>query len=181
MSAAASGPGTAPTELAWRAGHGYDLHRLEALPPLGRGRPLVVGGVRLSHDRGPVSHSDGDALLHAITDAILGALGAPDIGQLFPDTDPAHESQDSAQFLRHAADLAARAGWTVANLDCTVVLERPRVAPHKDAMRRAIAAAIGVPADRVNVKAKTHEGVDAVGEGRAIEAHAVVLLARRIP
>jgi len=174
----AAGRGSGKAEVPWRVGHGYDLHRLEAHPPAGKGRPLVLGGVRLDHDRGPVSHSDGDALLHAVTDAILGALGAPDIGELFPDSDASHESRDSMEFLVHAAGLAGRSGWRIANVDCTVILERPKIAPHKGELRRNIARALGLSDDRVNVKGKTHEHVDAVGEGRAVEAHAVVLLWR---
>jgi 2-C-methyl-D-erythritol 2,4-cyclodiphosphate synthase len=159
-----------------RIGHGYDLHRLEALPPGGSGRPLILGGVRLEHDRGPVAHSDGDALFHAVTDAILGALAMPDIGQFFPDTDPRHESQDSEVFLREAAMRVSAAGFSVANVDATVILERPKIGPHKDAMRANIARALGIEFGAVNVKGKTHERVDAVGEGRAVEVHAVVLL-----
>lgn len=169
--------GAAP--LGFRVGHGYDLHRLEHHPPNGRGRPFILGGVRLEHSLGPVAHSDGDALYHAVTDAVLGALGLPDIGQLFPDTDTRHESQDSAVFLEEAAQRVSRAGWIIANLDCTVILERPRVGPLKEQMRRNIASRLGIEPDLVNLKGKTHEGVDAVGEGRAVEAHAVVLLVRR--
>ena len=159
-----------------RIGHGYDLHRLEPPPPAGAGRPFILGGVLLDHPVGPVAHSDGDALLHAVTDALLGALGGPDIGQLFPDTDPRHAAADSRVFLAEAVRRVAAAGLALANLDATVILERPRIGPHKDAMRRAIAGCLGVPIDRVNVKGKTHERVDAVGEGRAVEVHCVVLL-----
>jgi 2-C-methyl-D-erythritol 2,4-cyclodiphosphate synthase len=134
--------------------------------------------VRLTSDRGPISHSDGDALYHAVTDAILGALGEPDIGQLFPDTDPRHESQDSQVFLAEAAQRAAKAGFTILSLDATVILERPKLSPHKDLMRQNLAAALGLSVSVVNVKGKTHEKVDAVGEGRAVEVHCVVLLAR---
>src|ERR1044071_3732166 len=119
--------GVHPPATKLRIGHGYDLHRLEPVPPAGQGRPLVLGGVRLAHDRGPISHSDGDALYHAVTDAILGALGESDIGQLFPDTDPRHESQDSRTFLTEAAQRAAKAGLTVSSLDATVILERPKL------------------------------------------------------
>ena len=161
-----------------RIGHGYDLHRLEPTAPLGTGRGLVIGGVAIPHTHGPVAHSDGDALFHAVTDAVLSAAGLPDIGQLFPDTDAAHEGKDSAEFLRSAAQRVSSLGFVVVNVDATVVLERPRVAPHKDAMRGRIAAALGVSIDRVSVKGKTHERVDAVGEGRAIEVHAVALLER---
>lgn len=166
---------TAPAIL---IGHGYDLHRLEPVAPAGPGRPFVLGSVRIDHDRGPVAHSDGDALLHAVTDALLGAIAAPDIGQLFPDTDPKHDAQDSRMFLEEAVRLVHAAGYRPTNLDATVICERPKLGPHKQAVREALAAVLALPVERVNVKAKTHEKVDAVGEGRAIEVHAVVLLAR---
>jgi 2-C-methyl-D-erythritol 2,4-cyclodiphosphate synthase len=159
-----------------RVGHGYDLHRLEPIAPAGAGRAFVLAGVALPHSMGPVAHSDGDALYHAITDALLGALGEPDIGQLFPDTDARHKSQDSRIFLHEAARRVQQAGYAIANLDCTVILEAPKLSPHKDAMRRNIAAVLGMDVSCVNVKGKTHEKVDAVGEGRAVEVHVVVLL-----
>ncbi len=180
-----------PNRPAVRVGHGYDLHRLEPLPvggalaTQGDGQPLrpaqpvrqlILGGIRIEHDRGPVAHSDGDALLHAITDALLGALGEPDIGQLFPDTDPRHEAQDSSIFVEAAAAMVSRAGYEVGNVDATVILERPKLSPHKDAIRANIARMLGVDVSRVNVKGKTHERVDAVGEGRALEVHVVVCL-----
>ncbi len=161
-----------------RIGHGYDLHRLEAVAPAGGGRPMVLGGVRLESERGPVAHSDGDALYHAVTDALLGALGMPDIGQLFPDTDPRHDSENSEVFLRAAAERARGAGYRVINLDATVILERPKIGGVKDQMRGNLARVLGVDISRVNVKGKTHEKVDAVGEGRAVEAHVVVLLGK---
>lgn len=163
----------------FRIGHGYDLHRLEPLAPSGAGRPLIVGGVRLESGKGPVAHSDGDALLHAVTDALLAAAGLPDIGQLFPDNDPKLESQDSRVFLREAAARVRELGWTVANVDATVILEMPKVSPHKNEMRSCIAAALDVDASRIGIKGKTHERVDAVGESRAIEVHAVALLVRQ--
>jgi 2-C-methyl-D-erythritol 2,4-cyclodiphosphate synthase len=172
----------APSEAAmapFRIGHGYDLHRLEPRPPLGQGRPLVIGGVTLEHDRGPIAHSDGDALLHAVTDALLGALAMPDIGQLFPDTDPRHDSQDSRDFLSEAARRVKAAGYRVINIDATVILERPKLSPVKDRMRAVIADLLGVGHTAVNIKGKTHERVDAVGEGRAIEVHVVALLGRQ--
>ena len=161
-----------------RIGHGYDLHRLEPIAPAGDGRPLIIGGIRLDHDRGPVARSDGDALLHTVTDAILGACALPDIGELFPDTDEAHENQDSAEFLTAALQAAAHAGYTPSNLDATVILERPKLKPAKLAIRKNLATLLGIGLDRVNVKGKTHERVDAVGEGRAIEVHAVIMMAR---
>lgn len=159
-----------------RIGHGYDLHRLEAVSPAGAGRPFVLGGVRFDHDKGPVGHSDGDALLHAITDALLGAIGHPDIGQLFPDTDPRNDAQDSRVFLAEAVKRVEGAGYGIVNLDATVILERPKLGPRKAEVRALIAGLLGMPVEFVNIKGKTHERVDAVGEGRAIEVHCVVLL-----
>lgn len=164
-----------PSRPAIRVGHGYDLHRLE--PRGGAGvRAFVLGGVGIEHDRGPVAHSDGDALLHAVTDALLGAIGEPDIGQLFPDTDPRHDAQDSRVFLEEAVRRVRAAGYGVVNLDATVICERPKIGPHKAAMRANLCGLLGVGSDRVNVKGKTHEKVDAVGEGRAVEVHVVVLV-----
>ena len=173
---AADSETTTPPTL--RIGHGYDLHRLEPIAPEGAGRPLIIGGVRLESERGPVAHSDGDALLHAVTDAILGSCALPDIGELFPDTAEAHDGQDSADFLVAALRAAAEAGYAPSNLDATVILERPKLKPVKAAIRSRLAGLLGLPLDRVNVKGKTHERVDAVGEGRAIEVHAVVVMAR---
>lgn len=161
-----------------RVGHGYDLHRLEARPPAGSGRPLVVGGVTLEHDRGPIAHSDGDVLYHAVVDAILGALALPDIGQLFPDNAPDNLGRDSSDFMQAAVAKMRSASWSIVNLDATVILERPRIGPIKEPIRRNLAGLLGCELERVNVKGKSHERVDAVGEGRAIEAHVVVLLAR---
>ena len=159
-----------------RIGHGYDLHRLEPVAPDGPGRPFVLAGVGFDHPSGPVGHSDGDAVFHAVTDALLGAIGAPDIGQLFPDTDPAHENADSSVFLEAAAKRVTSCGYRVGNLDITVICERPRIGPHKEAMIGNIARLLGCEASRVNLKGKTHEQVDAVGEGRAVEVHCVALL-----
>ncbi|TVQ61349.1 MAG: 2-C-methyl-D-erythritol 2,4-cyclodiphosphate synthase [Phycisphaerales bacterium] len=174
-----------------RIGHGYDLHRLEPLdaPPAPSAagkpssdaqpvRPLILGGVRLEHDRGPIGHSDGDALYHAVTDALLGAIAEPDIGQLFPDTDPRHDGAESRVFVAEALRRVRAAGYAVGNLDATVILERPKLGAHKAAMRVNLAELLGVDISRVNVKGKTHERVDAVGEGRAVEVHAVVVLQR---
>jgi len=167
----------------FRIGHGYDLHRLEPNGAHGAGRAFILGGVEIEHDRGPVAHSDGDALLHAITDALLGAIGAPDIGQLFPDDDPRNESEDSKVFLEAAARKVLEAGYAIGNLDATIVCERPKLSPYKDLMRANIAAGLElagleVGVDRVNLKGKTHEQVDAVGRNEAIEVHCVVLLIR---
>ncbi|MCP3904285.1 MAG: 2-C-methyl-D-erythritol 2,4-cyclodiphosphate synthase [Planctomycetes bacterium] len=162
-----------------RIGHGYDLHRLEPVAPAGAGRPFVLAGVRFDHDLGPVGHSDGDAVYHAITDAVLGAIGAPDIGRLFPDDDPRWAGADSAQFLADAAGRMDADGLAIGNVDVTVVCERPKLGVHRDAMIDNIARTLGCDRALVNVKGKTHEGVDAVGEGRAVEVHAVVLLRSR--
>ncbi|MEE2906687.1 MAG: 2-C-methyl-D-erythritol 2,4-cyclodiphosphate synthase [Planctomycetota bacterium] len=159
-----------------RIGHGYDLHRLEAQPPNGNGRPFVLGGIPVEHASGPIGHSDGDALLHAITDAILGALGEPDIGRLFSDTDPANEGVDSSVFLEEAVRRMQARDLVIGNLDATVICESPRIAPIADAMKTRIAELLECPQELVNIKGKTHEKVDAVGEGRAIEVHVVVLL-----
>ncbi|MEM7623960.1 MAG: 2-C-methyl-D-erythritol 2,4-cyclodiphosphate synthase, partial [Planctomycetota bacterium] len=140
-------------------------------------RPLILGGVEIAHTRGPISHSDGDALLHAITDALLGALAQPDIGRLFPDNAPENESRDSAEFLAEAVKRTRATGYDIVNLDTTVILERPKLAPHIHAIRSRIAELLSVGTQSVNVKAKTHEKVDAIGENRAVETHAVVLLA----
>ena len=153
-----------------RIGHGFDLHRLEP------GRDLIVGGVKLDHDRGCAAHSDGDVLYHAVTDAVLGALGLDDIGQLFPDTDDKWDGADSAIFLREAFIRMRAEGFAVGNLDCTVILERPKLGPHKPAIKANLAELLGCDLSQVNLKAKTHEGVDALGENRAIACHAVVLL-----
>lgn len=162
-----------------RIGHGYDLHRLEPHPPEGSGRPLVLGGVSLDHHVGPVGHSDGDVVLHAVTDALLGAIGASDIGQLFPDDDPANEGRDSSEFLGAAMELVTGAGYSPGNIDITIICEAPKISAHKDAMIQNISTLLGCDPDRVNLKGKTHEGVDAIGEGRAIEVHVVVLLERK--
>lgn len=166
------------SSLPFRIGHGYDLHRLEPVAPAGEGRPFVLGGLRFDHDRGPVGHSDGDALLHAITDALLGALGLDDIGQLFPDTDPDWDGADSRIFLDEAVKRVRAEGYEIGNLDATVILERPKIGPRKAEMRTALASLLGVSESQVNLKGKTHERVDAVGEGRAIEVHVVTLLVR---
>ncbi|MEM1167192.1 MAG: 2-C-methyl-D-erythritol 2,4-cyclodiphosphate synthase [Planctomycetota bacterium] len=160
-----------------RIGHGYDLHRLEPHPPAGQGRPFVLGGVTLPDlDYGPVGHSDGDALYHAVTDAILGALAMPDIGQLFPDTDPRHAGEDSSVYVIEAARRLAQVGLTLINLDATIIAQRPKISPIKDRMIANLATHLGVEAAQVNIKGKTHEHVDAVGEGRALEVHVVVLV-----
>jgi 2-C-methyl-D-erythritol 4-phosphate cytidylyltransferase/2-C-methyl-D-erythritol 2,4-cyclodiphosphate synthase len=153
-----------------RAGTGYDLHRLV------EGRQLVIGGVDIPFERGALGHSDADVACHAATDAVLGAACLGDIGRHFPDSDPRWKDASSIDLLRQAAALVGEAGFAVVNLDVVVILERPKIAPHITAIRQGLADALGVPIDRVSVKGKTNEGVDAVGRGEAIAAHAVALL-----
>jgi 2-C-methyl-D-erythritol 2,4-cyclodiphosphate synthase len=155
-----------------RVGEGWDTHALVA------GRPLILGGVRIEHSHGLRGHSDADALLHAITDALLGAAGLGDIGRHFPDTDPAFKGTDSLVLLAEAARRVRIAGWDIVNVDSTIVAQAPKMAPHIAAMRANIARALTVEAGCVNVKAKTAEKMGPVGEGRAIEARAVCLLHR---
>lgn len=162
-----------------RIGHGYDLHRLEPRPPAGSARPLIVGGVALDFDRGLIAHSDGDVLYHAVVDALLGALALPDIGQMFPDSSPANAGRDSADFVREAVLLVLQHGFVIVNIDATVILEKPRLSPVKDQIRQNLCRLLKTPMERINVKGKSHERVDAVGESRAIEAHVVVLLTKR--
>ncbi len=165
--------------LPYRIGHGYDLHRLEYSGEAVNPKPFILGGVGIEFNRSPVAHSDGDTLLHAITDALLGAIGAPDIGQLFPDDDPRHASKDSRVFLVEAARRVREAGYTIGNLDATVICEAPKISPYKDLMRTNIAAGLDIAEDQINIKGKTHEGVDAIGQGDAIEVHCVVMLIAR--
>ncbi len=153
-----------------RIGEGWDVHALVA------GRPLVLGGVTIPHDKGLLGHSDADALLHAITDALLGAAGLGDIGRHFPDTDERFRGADSAVILAEAVRRVRERGWQVVNLDSTVIAQAPKLAPHIEAMRARIAQVLAIDAAQVNVKAKTAEKMGPVGEGRSIEARAVVLL-----
>jgi 2-C-methyl-D-erythritol 2,4-cyclodiphosphate synthase len=155
-----------------RIGEGWDTHQLVT------GRPLVLGGVTIPHTHGLLGHSDADALLHAITDALLGAAGLGDIGRHFPDTDPQFKGADSRVLLAEAARRVREAGYELVNLDSTIVAQAPKMAPHIPAMCQCIADALVIAPDRVNVKAKTAEKMGPVGEGRAIEARAVCLLVR---
>lgn len=139
---------------------------------------MVLGGVKIPGAPPIVAHSDGDALCHAITDAILGAMALPDIGQLFPDTDPRYHGADSRTFLEAAVQKASSMGYRVANVDATVVLERPKLSPLKEQIRHHVANMLGVDVSQVNIKGKTHEGLDALGRCEGVEAHAVVLLSR---
>lgn len=161
-------------KFATRTGIGFDVHRLA------RGRRLVLGGVDIDSPLGLEGHSDGDVLLHAVTDAILGACALGDIGDHFPNTDPRWKDANSNTFLQESLAKAEELGFEIANLDSVIVAERPHLGAWKEAIRSTLAGLLGVPADRVNVKAKTMEGLGPVGEARAIEAHAVVLLRRRV-
>jgi 2-C-methyl-D-erythritol 2,4-cyclodiphosphate synthase len=158
---------------AMRVGIGYDFHRLVA------NRRLVLGGVEIDSPLGPEAHSDGDLVVHAVCDALLGALGRGDIGVHFPDTDEQWRGARSLDFLVTVRRLLDEDGYAIANIDTTVVLERPKLAPHFDAMRRAISGALGTDPGVVNVKAKTQEGVGEIGAGRAAAATAVALIVKR--
>jgi len=153
-----------------RIGTGYDLHRLED------GLPLILGGLSLTFSKGLAGHSDGDALAHAVTDAILGAAALGNIGRHFPDTDPQYKGADSLELLATAAALVSGAGFGISNIDATIIAEAPKLDPHLDAMCENLARCLGIAADRVSVKAKTNEGVGPEGRGEAISVHAVALL-----
>ena len=158
-----------------RVGEGWDTHALVT------GRPLILGGINIPHTHGLLGHSDADALLHAITDAILGAAGLGDIGRHFPDIDPAFRGADSVRLLQVAAQRVREEGWQLVNVDTTIVAQAPKMAPHINAMRERIAATLSLAVQAVNVKAKTAEKMGPVGEGRAIETRAVCLLYRPEP
>lgn len=153
-----------------RVGEGWDTHALVL------DRPLILGGITIPHSHGLLGHSDADALLHAITDALLGAAAMGDIGSHFPDTDTAYANADSAKLLQTAWAAVEKQGWCLNNVDCTIIAQAPKMAPHIPAMRERIAQCLGVELGQVNVKAKTAERMGPVGEGKAIEARAVVLL-----
>ncbi len=155
-----------------RIGEGFDVH---ALVP---GRPLIIGGVHIPHPYGLLGHSDADVLLHAITDALLGAAGLGDIGQHFPDTDPQWAGADSGVLLQQAVRAVAQQGWRIGNVDCTVIAQAPRLAPHRAAMRERIATLLGMAPAQVNVKGKTTERLGFTGRGEGIAASAVCLLLR---
>jgi 2-C-methyl-D-erythritol 4-phosphate cytidylyltransferase/2-C-methyl-D-erythritol 2,4-cyclodiphosphate synthase len=157
---------------ALRIGNGYDLHRLVA------GRPLILGGVRIPFEKGLEAHSDGDVICHAVTDAVLGAAAAGDIGRHFPDTDQAWKNADSIELLRRAVTLVRQAGYAIVNVDVVVIAQKPKLAPHVDAIRANVAGALGCDASQVSVKGKTNEGVDSMGAGESIAAHAVALVSR---
>ena len=156
--------------MSFRIGQGYDLHRLV------EGRPLILGGVTIDHSKGLLGHSDADALLHAITDALFGAAALGDIVRHFPDTDPAFKGADSRELLREAIKLVREAGWEIVNVDATIVAQAPKLAPYMPQIQQSVADCLGVAMAQVNVKAKTKEKCDAVGEGLAIETQAIALL-----
>ena len=160
---------TAPT---FRIGEGWDVHALV------EGRPLILGGVLIPHTHGLLGHSDADVLLHAITDALLGAAGLGDIGKHFPDTDPAFKGADSWVLLQRAGQAVAKAGFSIGNIDSTVIAQAPKLAPHIGAMCERIAAALQLDVTQVNVKAKTAEKMGPVGQGQSMEARAIALIQR---
>lgn len=153
-----------------RIGHGYDVHRLV------EGRPCIIGGVNIPHVKGLLGHSDADVLVHAVMDAVLGALGEGDIGRHFPDNDPAYQGADSLLLCRHVADILREHGYRLSNVDATVIAQAPRLAPHIEVMRRNVAAVFGVSPEDVNIKATTEEHLGFTGAGEGIAAHAVCLL-----
>ncbi|HQX24728.1 MAG TPA: 2-C-methyl-D-erythritol 2,4-cyclodiphosphate synthase [Pseudomonadota bacterium] len=153
-----------------RIGHGYDVHAF------GPGDHVTLGGQRVPHERGLVAHSDGDVLIHALCDAILGALALGDIGRHFPPGDPQWKDADSRVFLRRVAAMAGARGWRLGNADLTLIAEAPKLGPHAAAIQANLAADLGVDADRIGVKATTHERLGALGRGEGLAAHAVVLL-----
>jgi 2-C-methyl-D-erythritol 2,4-cyclodiphosphate synthase len=166
---------TLNSQLPFRVGFGNDVHRLVS------GRKLVLGGVRIPFPKGPLGHSDGDALAHALCDALLGAAALGDMGTHFPDTSPKWHNASGLLFLRRTRKLLEQAGYAIANLDSTVSLERPKLAPHIPRVRRNLAAALGLQLPQVSVKAKRGEGLDAVGQGEALRAEAVAMIVSKLP
>jgi len=156
--------------VSYRCGIGYDLHRLA------EGRKLIVGGIELPFDKGPVGHSDGDVLAHALCDALFGAAGLGDIGSHFPDTDPKWKGANSLIFLEHARKLLDEKHFVIEHVDAVVILEKPKLGPHFPKMRDTLAKALGVAPEKIHLKAKTNEGVDAVGRGEAIASYVVATL-----
>ncbi|MCG8431195.1 MAG: 2-C-methyl-D-erythritol 2,4-cyclodiphosphate synthase [Candidatus Omnitrophica bacterium] len=154
----------------YKVGCGWDIHRLT------EGRKLTLGGVDIPYERGLIGHSDADALLHAVTDALLGALGKGDIGELFPDTDPRYKDISSVKLLESAVGMLAAGGYSVVNVDTVVIVQEPNLTPFKKMMRRSLAGVLGCAESCVSIKAKTQEGLGACGRGEAIAAHAVILL-----
>ena len=158
----------------FRVGQGYDVHRLVA------GRKLILGGVEIPHETGLLGHSDADVLLHAITDALLGAIALGDIGRHFPDSDPRYRGADSRVLLRAAVALLAGKGWRPFNVDATIIAQQPKLAPYAAAMVANVAVDLGIPPDSVNIKGKTNEKLGYLGHQEAIEAQAVVLVERAL-
>lgn len=157
----------------YRIGHGFDAHRFQ------RGRKLALGGVEIAHTVGLAGHSDADVLLHALINALLGAMGKGDIGAHFPDTDPRYKNISSAKLLAHVIGMMRRAKFRMVNGDLTVIAEKPRLAPQREKIRRHVASLLKIPAERINLKAVTTEGLGWIGEGRGMAATAVVLLEKR--
>jgi 2-C-methyl-D-erythritol 2,4-cyclodiphosphate synthase len=153
-----------------RIGHGYDVHRLV------EGRPLILGGVNIPYEKGLLGHSDADVLLHAVSDALLGAAGLGDIGKHFPDTDPQYKGADSMELLRVVVSRVLEKGYRISNIDVTMIAQKPKLRPHIEAMEQNIAAAVGIQPDRVNVKATTEEQLGFTGTGEGMRCHAVCLL-----
>jgi len=156
-----------------RIGMGTDIHRLV------NGRSLILGGIPIDYEQGLDGHSDADVLLHAITDALLGAMGAGDIGEWFPNTDEKWKNASSDQFLKAAVEEAHRRNWVISNMDCTITAERPKLTPYKNKIKNHLAALLEIPVEQVNVKAKTGEAVGPIGRGEAISSDAVILLKRK--
>lgn len=156
--------------MAIRIGQGYDIHRLV------EDRPLILGGVNIPAEKGLLGHSDADVLLHALTDALFGAAALGDIGRHFPDTDPQFKGADSRVLLRECVKRVQEAGWGIVNVDASIIAQAPKLAPHMETIRASVAETLGIDLGCVNIKAKTNEGMDAVGRKEAIEVHAVALL-----
>jgi len=156
-----------------RIGIGYDIHRLK------RGRKFLLGGIEIPFPKGEIGHSDGDVLIHAVCDAMLGASALGDIGELFPPSDSAYKDADSMGLLRNVVTRIKQAGWSISNLDCIVICEKPKVLPFRDVIRKSLAEALEIQTECVFLKGKTAEGMNAVGKGKAVEAYAVCLLEKK--
>lgn len=159
----------------FRVGVGYDLHQMV------KGRKLILGGVEIPCDRGLSGHSDADIVMHAVTDALLGAAGLGDIGEHFPPSEPRWQNAASSVFLRQARELTEARGYKVVNVDTVIILEQPKILPYRDQMRQMVANTLGIEISRVGIKAKTAEGIGPVGEGKVAEAHAIALISRERP
>lgn len=159
--------------LPYRVGIGYDIHRLE------ENRELIIGGVKIPYEKGLLGHSDADVLIHAIIDALLGALNLQDIGTLFPDTDPKYKGADSTVLLKNVMELVAQNGYEIGNIDSNIIAQAPKMMPHIPAIKEKLAEVMGINAEQISVKAKTKEKLDAVGEKLAIETNAIVMLFKR--